>query len=258
MVLNNWVKIGEPRLLMSFCGRDRSSILPSNVESVAGDHDFHVVNFTPSVCLHVDIKSDEGQDIISYYIGKLQFTCSCCYCCYWCYCFCYCLCYCLSTYLVVVAGKAYVWLKDVIFQPSTPYGMPQSFWACARTRAPLALKWFTPTVVWTTTSASSCLNYLVGLLLFWAVAIRSSWGEQPLSKLDEPWWAGHAGSKSNAMQCKTVRWGWSLWTRTSRSTRRGVTIWVQSGRNYILLLRVRRSNNNKYIINSKKKQQQQC
>ncbi len=61
---------------MSFGGRGRSSILPSNVESVAGDHDFHVVNFTPSVCLHVDIKPDEGEDMISYYRGQ------CCYRCY--------------------------------------------------------------------------------------------------------------------------------------------------------------------------------
>ncbi len=55
---------------MSFGGRGRTSILPSNVITVAGDHDFHVVNFTPSVCLHVDIKPDEGEDMISYYRGK--------------------------------------------------------------------------------------------------------------------------------------------------------------------------------------------
>jgi hypothetical protein len=69
-VFHNQVNIGEPHLLVSFGGRGRSSILPSNVESVAGDHDFHVVNFMPSVCLHVDIKPDEGQDMISYYRGK--------------------------------------------------------------------------------------------------------------------------------------------------------------------------------------------
>jgi hypothetical protein len=55
---------------VSFGGRGRSNILLSNVESVAGDHDFHIVNFTPSVCLHVDIKPEEGQDMISYYKGK--------------------------------------------------------------------------------------------------------------------------------------------------------------------------------------------
>ncbi len=67
------VNIGEPHLPVSFGGRGRSSILPSNVETVAGDHDFHVDNFTPSVCLHVDIKPDEGQDMISYYRVKSCF-----------------------------------------------------------------------------------------------------------------------------------------------------------------------------------------
>ncbi len=55
---------------MSFGGRGRSSIFPLNVETVAGGRDFHVVNFTPSVCLHVDIKHDEGEDVISHCKGK--------------------------------------------------------------------------------------------------------------------------------------------------------------------------------------------
>ena len=70
LVFHNLVNIGEPHLPVSFGGRDRNNILPSNVESVAGDHDFYIVNFTPSVYLHVDIKPDEGQDMISYYRGK--------------------------------------------------------------------------------------------------------------------------------------------------------------------------------------------
>jgi len=41
------------------------------MESVDGYHDFHVVSFTPRVCLHVDIKPNEGQDMISYYKGVL-------------------------------------------------------------------------------------------------------------------------------------------------------------------------------------------
>ena len=67
---NTQVNVGEPHLPASFGGHGRSNILPSNVEAVAGDHDLHVVNFTPSVCLHVDIKPDEGEDMILYYRGK--------------------------------------------------------------------------------------------------------------------------------------------------------------------------------------------
>ena len=69
-MFHNQVSIGEPHLPVSFGGRGWSNILPSKVESVAGDHDFHVVNFTLSVCIHVDIKPDEGKDMISYYKGK--------------------------------------------------------------------------------------------------------------------------------------------------------------------------------------------
>ena len=70
LVFHNKVNIGEPHLPVSLGGRGRSSILPSNVESVASDHDFYIVNFTPSVCLRVDIKPDEGQDMISYYRAR--------------------------------------------------------------------------------------------------------------------------------------------------------------------------------------------
>ena len=62
---------------MSFGGRGRSSILPFNLETVAGDHDFHVVNFTPGVCLHVDIKPNEGEDMILYYRGRTFILVSC-------------------------------------------------------------------------------------------------------------------------------------------------------------------------------------
>ena len=66
------VNIGEPHLLVAFGVRGRTSILSSNVETVAGDQDFHVVNFTPSGCIHVDIKPNEGQDMSSHYRGKLH------------------------------------------------------------------------------------------------------------------------------------------------------------------------------------------
>ena len=67
---HNQGNVGDPHLLVSFGARGRSSILPSNVECVAGDHDFHDVNITLSVCLQVDIKPNEGQEMISYYRGK--------------------------------------------------------------------------------------------------------------------------------------------------------------------------------------------
>ena len=69
-VFHNQANIGEPHIPWSFGGRGQSNILPLDVESFVGEHDFHVVNFTPSVCLRVDIKPDEGQDMISYYKGK--------------------------------------------------------------------------------------------------------------------------------------------------------------------------------------------
>ena len=96
---------------MTFGGRGRSNILPSNVESVAGDHDFYIVNFTPSVRLHVYVKPDKGQDMISYYRGKSPA-------------------FLIIRYFIDVAtryltaylfpGKAHVLLKDAIFQPLGP------------------------------------------------------------------------------------------------------------------------------------------
>jgi hypothetical protein len=43
------------------------------VKSVVGDHDFHVVNFTPNVYLHADDNPDEGENMISYYKGRSRF-----------------------------------------------------------------------------------------------------------------------------------------------------------------------------------------
>ena len=96
---------------MSFGGRGRSNILPSNAESVAGDHDFHIVNFTPSVCLHVDINADEGQGMISYYKGKSPVSLIIRNLIYGATLY-------LSAYLFL--GKVHVWSKDSIFQPSGP------------------------------------------------------------------------------------------------------------------------------------------
>ena len=63
------IQVGEPHLAVGFGGRGRRSILPSDVNAVAGDHDFKIVSLTPSVTLRVDVKPDEGEDTTSYYRG---------------------------------------------------------------------------------------------------------------------------------------------------------------------------------------------
>ena len=60
------ISVGEPHLAVSFGGRGRCSILPSNVKANACDHDFKVVSLTPSVTFRVDVKPDEGKDDTSY------------------------------------------------------------------------------------------------------------------------------------------------------------------------------------------------
>ena len=64
------IRAGEPHLDVSFGGRGRCSILPSDVKANAGDHDFKVVLLTPRVTLRVEVKPDEGEDGTSYYRGK--------------------------------------------------------------------------------------------------------------------------------------------------------------------------------------------
>ncbi len=63
------VSVGETHLAVAFGGRGRRSILPTDVTSIAGDHDFKIVSLTPSVTLRVDVSLDEGEDGISYYRG---------------------------------------------------------------------------------------------------------------------------------------------------------------------------------------------
>jgi hypothetical protein len=56
------INIGEPSLAIAFGGRDRRSIMPTDVKTIDGDHDFKLVSLTPSVTLRVDVKADEGED----------------------------------------------------------------------------------------------------------------------------------------------------------------------------------------------------
>ena len=88
----------------------------------AGDHDFHCVNFTPSVNLIVDVKAPSGNEVVddvlqSFYRGKNMRVV---------------LNYYLSSFLKIIAytfvaylyfafaGTANVTLKDSIFQASSP------------------------------------------------------------------------------------------------------------------------------------------
>jgi hypothetical protein len=52
-----FVSIGEPSLPIQLAQRGKASIVPSGCEIVAGDHDFHVCNLTPSVTLITEIKA---------------------------------------------------------------------------------------------------------------------------------------------------------------------------------------------------------
>jgi hypothetical protein len=64
------INVGDPRLAVSFGGRGRCSILPSDVKAIAGDHDFKIVSLTPSLTLRIDVKPNEGGGGTSYYRGE--------------------------------------------------------------------------------------------------------------------------------------------------------------------------------------------
>ena len=67
------VNIGEPDLAIQLASRGKSSIVPAGFQLVAGDHDFHVVNLTPSVTLLTEIKPhpDGNGGLPSFYKGEL-------------------------------------------------------------------------------------------------------------------------------------------------------------------------------------------
>ena len=66
------VNIGEPSLPIQLASRGKSSIVPIGYQLIAGDHDFHVVNLTPSVTLLTDIKPNENEEggLPSFYKGE--------------------------------------------------------------------------------------------------------------------------------------------------------------------------------------------
>jgi len=67
------VNIGEPSLPIQLTSRGKSSIVFVGYQLIAGDHDFHVVNLTPSVTLLTDIKPNENGEggLPNFYKGKL-------------------------------------------------------------------------------------------------------------------------------------------------------------------------------------------
>ncbi len=58
-------------MAIQLASRGNASIVPSGYQLVAGDHDFHVVNLTPSVTLLTEIKADIDGDggLPSFYKG---------------------------------------------------------------------------------------------------------------------------------------------------------------------------------------------
>ena len=56
------INIGEPSLVIGFGGRGRRIIMPTDVKTIAVDHDFKIVSLTQIVTLRVDVKPDDGKD----------------------------------------------------------------------------------------------------------------------------------------------------------------------------------------------------
>jgi len=65
------INVGVPHLAVSFGGRGRWSILPTDVKAIASDNDFKCLSLTPIVALRVDIKPDEDEDGTSDYRGEV-------------------------------------------------------------------------------------------------------------------------------------------------------------------------------------------
>ncbi len=73
LVLN--INIGEPSLPIQLASREKASIVPSCCELVAGDHDFHVVNLTPSVSLLIEVIENLDDGLPSLYKGEYILLC---------------------------------------------------------------------------------------------------------------------------------------------------------------------------------------
>ena len=46
--------------------------MPTDVTSIAGDHDFRIASLTLSVALRVDVKPDKEEDGTSFYRGMVR------------------------------------------------------------------------------------------------------------------------------------------------------------------------------------------
>ena len=110
------VSVEEPHLSVSFSGRGHRSMLPTDMTTVAGDHDFKIVSLTPSVTLSVDVKPDEEEDCSSYYRGAQERFLDAFMLLVTCYVF-KILCYFVIPFNI---DEANVTIKDSIFQKSGP------------------------------------------------------------------------------------------------------------------------------------------
>ena len=79
------INVGEPHLPISIAARGKATICPQVLidegQASAGDHDFHCVNFTPSVNLILDVKApssneDAGEILQSFYRGICMYYCT--------------------------------------------------------------------------------------------------------------------------------------------------------------------------------------
>ena len=69
------VNIGESSLPIQLASRGKTSIVRSGCELLVGDHDFHVVNLTPSVTLLIEVKENPDGGLPSLYKGEYILFC---------------------------------------------------------------------------------------------------------------------------------------------------------------------------------------
>jgi hypothetical protein len=66
------INVGESYRAVGSSGRGRRGIMPTDLKTIARDHDFNIVSLPPSVTLRVDVKLDEEEDgKTSYFKGVI-------------------------------------------------------------------------------------------------------------------------------------------------------------------------------------------
>jgi hypothetical protein len=100
-------------LPIQLASRGKSSILPVGYVLVTGDHDFHIVNLTPSVTLLTEVKAHlDGNRQLPSLIKIVCLIILFAYLVFVSYYFCLCILLCV--------GTVHIFLKDSIFEASSP------------------------------------------------------------------------------------------------------------------------------------------